>query len=209
MLPQRIRKKLFFAVVASFALTSGSLPSVGAVRPSSPMAGLADPLSILAGRSPGSRVAGALFSTKPQRVASGDRENPPGANIPRVSPPTERVLSTVRDRPVPVPRPESGVVGPGIVPPVGSSAVVPPGGGVVVPATDNPVLPPGGGGFVPISGGGGGGGGGVIPVVPVTPTPPVSNVPEPDVWAMMILGGFALGVMLRRQRRMVRTSATC
>lgn len=57
----------------------------------------------------------------------------------------------------------------------------------------------GGGGLLPPFSGGGGssGGGGIIPPAP----PPVSMIPEPAIWAMMILGfGFA-GYRLRRQRR--------
>ena len=78
----------------------------------------------------------------------------------------------------------------------------------------------GGGGFVavPGGGGGGGGGGGATPigggtdtgVVPSTPVPVpvpvpvpdvVSAIPEPESWAMMILGFGAIGAALRGQRR--------
>jgi hypothetical protein len=36
---------------------------------------------------------------------------------------------------------------------------------------------------------------------PVIPTPPVSGVPEPSTWAMMMAGMFFLGTALRRKSR--------
>ena len=56
-----------------------------------------DPLSVLAGRSPGPRLSGALYQTKP-RIASGHRVRP----LPRrqaMWPPRERVLAVTRSRP--------------------------------------------------------------------------------------------------------------
>ncbi|HVF84272.1 MAG TPA: PEPxxWA-CTERM sorting domain-containing protein [Sphingomicrobium sp.] len=53
----------------------------------------------------------------------------------------------------------------------------------------------------------GGGGAGAIIVTAVTPPPgggsppPVPGVPEPETWAMMILGFGFVGAVLRRRRR--------
>ena len=57
----------------------------------------------------------------------------------------------------------------------------------------------GGGGGGGSGGGGGGGGGGGNP----PPPPPISAVPEPDSWAMMILGMGLAGAALRRRRKML------
>ncbi len=59
-------------------------------------------------------------------------------------------------------------------------------GGVFIPAPGGP------------PGGGGGGGGGIIDV-PTVP-PPVTVVPEPGTWAMLILGLFGIGFTMRRAR---------
>jgi len=58
---------------------------------------------------------------------------------------------------------------------------------------------------IPIVGGGGGGGDTPTPpVTPVTPVTPITPaVPEPDTWALMLLGFGATGIALRR-RRVVR-----
>ncbi|MGJ3627425.1 PEPxxWA-CTERM sorting domain-containing protein [Sphingomonas sp. MMS24-JH45] len=155
---------------------------------------LADPSKLFAARSPGAREAGALYDTKPARERfAGVPRSPAAAGLP----PTERVLTTVRDRPTPyvdLPRGLAPFVDvPGAAPPVLPGALPPtlPGGGF-----------PGGGGLLPGggTGGGGGGGGGDIPGVP--------GIPEPTTWAMMILGFFGIAATMRhRQRRGRRTHA--
>jgi hypothetical protein len=154
------------------------------------LAMLRDPLSILGDRSPGERAAGALFNTKPDRVKSGDE-----------SPVHERVLSTVRDRPlIDLPALNLAPPAPPMLP---DQAILPPGLGLpgdpifepMIPSTPFPPLAigpfPGGPG--PGSGGGGGG----------TVNPPGGGVgvPEPATWAMMILGFFAAGAAMRRGKR--------
>ncbi|OYW46575.1 MAG: hypothetical protein B7Z08_12095 [Sphingomonadales bacterium 32-68-7] len=64
----------------------------------------------------------------------------------------------------------------------------------------------GGFGYVPVSGGGGsigggGGPGGTTPGGEGGGAPPVSAVPEPATWAMMIMGFGLLGGAMRRQSR--------
>lgn len=87
-----------------------------------------------------------------------------------------------------------GPVGPLINGPSGGNA----GGGTV----GGPSGSPGGGGLLPPfpSGGGGGGGGGSISGGLVPPVPPSAVIPEPAVWAMMILGFGLAGYQLRRRR---------
>jgi hypothetical protein len=88
----------------------------------------------------------------------------------------------------------------------------PPGDGAP-PASDPGALPfppiiivPGGGGSVvvlpPDAGGGGGGGGGSAPPVPGDPgTPPVTPIPEPSTWALLLAGLAMVAWTVRRQRR--------
>lgn len=44
----------------------------------------------------------------------------------------------------------------------------------------------------------------IDPVTPVTPVTPVAAVPEPATWAMMLVGFFGIGAMLRRRVRSVQ-----
>ena len=85
----------------------------------------------------------------------------------------------------------SGIPG---APPVASSAAPPPGGSTGGPVSSIP------GTFGTLPGGGGGGGGGSI-TGPIPPTPPIAVVPEPTVWAFLILGFGLIGSGLRRSRR--------
>ncbi|MFS8064190.1 MAG: PEPxxWA-CTERM sorting domain-containing protein [Luteimonas sp.] len=70
-------------------------------------------------------------------------------------------------------------------------AVVP----AALPVASNFVIPPI---IIP-----GGNGGTLIipPVGAVTPPSPVPGVPEPETWAMMMIGFALLGGLLRRRRR--------
>jgi hypothetical protein len=200
-----LRTRRGFAVIALLVLAAaltvaslsraGLMTSVGnaAVQAVSNIKTVA---AMLADRSPGQRPEGALASLKQKRQ--------PVLH--------ERALPKIRG---PI-SPLAAIVGPPPVPPVVPVETMPPAPlysmvgapPVLVP----PVVPPVGGG-----GGGGtpggppgfseipppGGGGGVV-VPPVTPTVPqvvTPSVPEPNSWAMMLVGFALMGWTLRRDRR--------
>lgn len=166
-----------------------------------------DPLSVIAGRSPGEREAGVLVDTKPALPTSLAALGAPGTE------PWERVLGPVRHRPG---EPLLDDLGTGLAPqplladlqdpglldgldfgsptlpalsPSGARAPSPRLGPTRVPDvsylpnccdTTDPVLP--------------------VPE-PGTPTDPASPVPEPGTWLMHILGMLAVGGALRHRNR--------
>lgn len=164
---------LFFVAVAE----RGG-PAISKVRKDGIIATLLDPLSLFAGRSPGERE-GALLPTKLAKAG-----------------PEERVLSEVRDR-------DPGIGGalppdPGLLPDaalpgsrIGDGLPGGPAGGFA--PFGLPFAPPGGpgDGFIP--------GGGTPPFVPPPTNPPVSAVPEPGTWMVLILGFFAVGWAMRHR----------
>jgi hypothetical protein len=194
---------LFFATMAG---GSGPVTGTGASAKANLseagkniVAALTDPLSLFAARSPGGRGSGALLSTEPERTAALSNG------------PEERVLSEVRDRaPAAGPAadglpgtdnsflPDNAVFGAGPAMPAADGGYPDdndfsgsPITGTPASATapfddydDGPVytgpltslLPPGGGGGL------------------------ISGVPEPETWAVMVLGMLAAGVALRRRR---------
>lgn len=157
---------------------------------------LRDPAALIAGRSPGDR-GNDLIQSKPALRAVES------------SGPQERVLDEVRTRPAGVPpvpaasAPADTIdIGPtpddripvGLI--TGSSlpeqiAGVPDGSPLLPP-------PPLAGGALPPSTGGGSGGGGTVPPPAIEP---VSPVPEPSTWVLLLSGFFAVGVGLRREKR--------
>jgi hypothetical protein len=78
--------------------------------------------------------------------------------------------------------------------PVASSTGPTPGGNTGGPGSSTP------GAIGTLPGGSSGGGGGSI-TTPTTPVPPIAVVPEPAMWAFMILGFGVIGSVLRRVRR--------
>lgn len=150
---------------------------------------------ILAGRSPGERLAGVLANLKHKRAPALHQRalpkirrpvNPLGAIVAApsaplvVAPPAETPLyNVVNGTPTPVPV-VAATPAPGEVPVVFPGFTPPPGGG---------------GGFVTPP---------IVQVPPVTPpiTPPTTpGVPEPSTWAMMLLGFAFIGQALRNRRR--------
>lgn len=151
--------------------------------------------AIIASRSPGARGNGILVQTKSpkQRIASrsGNRNTPH---------PHQRVLSEIRDHRPALTGPPIFIIGdsPGLLPvtPAMISFASP------VPAQlpsifeeaalNSPVLllQPGG-----VS---------TSPSGPATSVTPAASVPEPDTWAMMIIGISMIGIVIRRRRRRTR-----
>jgi uncharacterized membrane protein YgcG len=93
-------------------------------------------------------------------------------------------------------------------PPTGDASSLPFPPMVFVPGGGSGIAPPdggggdgGGGGGGGDGGGGGGGGGGGQPVDPGTP--PVTPIPEPSTWALLVAGLAMLAWTVRRQRRAV------
>lgn len=190
----------FGAVVFGIAGVGSELPGTSseAAAPAGTFR-LGDPDSVFDARSPGGRRYGWLVDTKQPRTGFD------------VGPPAERVLTSVRQRPVPPVVPGGGVPVSGYTP--GDGTLVPetvgPAGetplDTVVPTNPGGVFIPGspiiGGGTGGGGNGGGGGGTGGTPggTDPGTTTPIPPAVPEPSTWAMLILGFFAMGTMLRRR----------
>jgi hypothetical protein len=181
-------------------------PAFSRVAMAEIVAALQDPLALFAERSPGRRDARALHPLK------------------SIKGPHERVLSTVRERPIPpavdlpvfaaVPEPVASIP---IIPPQydtqPAGQITPPAAFFPGPPAFFPGPPPFFPGSPPLTPGFPPTGPGVPPVtvvppstpetppiVPETPTPPVTiALPEPATWAMMILGLLAIG--LRRRAR--------
>jgi hypothetical protein len=175
---------LFFVAVAEHghpAAGKASKPGKGGL-----LAMLADPISLIAERSPGERGAGALLSTKPggpeERVLSEVRERDPAAGDPAGAAP---------------PGPNDPVFGvaPNTFSPAGGAPGGDPAGGD--PAGGDPSFFPGGGdpggpSFLQRS----------TPfVAPGNPgLPGIPAVPEPATWAMLLLGFGGIGMMMRRRK---------
>lgn len=193
------------AIVLVPALTGLFILSAGEKSRGAIAEALRDPLSVLAQRSPGIRGAGAMFQTKPDRVNSLAQRPHSG--------PTERVLSSIRKRPLISPPgdvselleplatnepvvsflegDDSGLEsGPDILAANDVGGPIVAGSGDRTPDTGNPVLI---GGPGPIS----------LPEQPESPVPStdVPAVPEPSTWLTMLIGFFAVGTAIRRGNR--------
>jgi hypothetical protein len=122
--------------------------------------------------------------------AVGARRGPPGATAPGVPDLTSPTVGPTSDSFLGMPGATSSVLSTGIAGPPPSLALTPPGSSFVSrPAS-------------PIAGGPGATAPPANPPVTVDPNPPVtvdpvSAVPEPNTWAMMILGFFAIGAAVR------------
>lgn len=186
------------------ASSSGVVPGIGAGAV----------LAELAARSPGVRIGGVALKAKNSRLAPASlgKASPAGAAAPRAPVATVMSVGPVGAAPVGLAAVPNSIFAPDIVLPALAGT---PGSGTA------PVLGGGGGGgggggfiIAPPGGGSGGspGGGGVIPPGPAptpiatasptpTPTPPVSAVPEPATWLMLIIGFGLLGGALRQRQR--------
>jgi hypothetical protein len=157
--------------------------------------------AMLAERSPGERPDGALANLKPKRESALQERALPKVRGPAGTPyaalvaaPPNLAIAPPAEAPV------YNVVAGG--PPV----VIPPTTGVV-PGT------PGGPPFlteIPLPGGGGGGifSPPVVAAAPDTPPIPMTAVPEPAAWAMMLLGFALIGRVLRRKEAAILRPAT-
>lgn len=184
--------------------------ATGGVGSSAVMAALADPLSVLAARSPGARPEGALTQTKGRKISPEDQTLANALTRPldrfaapglggttpgtATGPLNDTVADAVTDAVAPAPAGDAMAPGP-----VLGSFIGTPGGIVVTPGIGGST---GGGG----SGGGGGGGGGTettptTPVVTPTNPPVVASVPEPETWFTMLFGFGVIGGALRVRRR--------
>ena len=193
----------------AFALVAiGSASAMGEGLLSAGVRAARDAVNVMEDRSPGERTHASLSKGKPR------------IDVGRVA----RALPRIRDARVSTQPPATAETLPGAVAAPHGGAVP----GLAAPAaTATPVAlaeaPVGGfvggpGGFFlpPFGGGGGGGGGGIIFVPPEEETPPAvppetpgtpptgtTPIPEPSMWAMMILGFAAAGAAARRRREAV------
>ena len=197
---RKARLRALAAALSLFAFLSAEAFGVDAVfmegRGMSALAAAArDPMSLLDKRSPGARGAGALLQTKPGKrpplLADRERRTPP--------PPADTPTGEGLPPPAPV-----FALRETLAPPPGQPAVdipltlAPPTPGTEGPPPGAPNVGGPGGGIVPLDFPGGGGGGPGTPLVVVPDTP---GIPEPSVWATLIVGFFAVGAVMRARRR--------
>jgi hypothetical protein len=184
--------------LAALALTVGAGANSSIFKGSVTEAAAAaarDPMSVFAKRSPGHRGLGALFQTKaPAFVttaidrATGHKTPKPAIDAPEPASPAvedEPVDAALIDAPEPFVENTAGldlpIVEPFYTPPESISGG--PGGPIIQNFGGDPTT---------------GGPGGLIAELPESP------VPEPQTWAIMILGFFGIGVALRIQARRAR-----
>ena len=199
------------AVLFSFGLVTVSLPVVSQAQGIGQLNQIGNALSMLLSRSPGERSTGILIKTKSAKNAQSLADKGPRKRLLARSLPEGKGASTE-------PAPESGIAGliappepvfilagpdfaPGLLPALGGLPFIGGGGGFV--------SSPGGSGG---SSGGGSSGGGGTPGNPNPPiTDPTSPVPEPQTWALMLLGMGLCGAALRRRKNTIsrETDPSC
>lgn len=172
-----------------------------------PVSDTIDALAVLAARSPGLRAEGARSTKALRMLPLADADMLTGTeafnNLPPAAEPPMAPLPAAVALPADV-----GPAGEAMLPPA-AFAQVP---YVVAPSAVG-AAPGGsggsGGGAIPTTvfpgqGGGGGGGGGGIIVVPApapTPVPPITPVPEPGMWLLLLTAFPLVGAALRRRTR--------
>jgi hypothetical protein len=176
------------------AIAAGvALVAVGAAAPFTDLpvraiGNVPDVLSMLHKRSPEERPEGALVATKGRVSAVLPAAVAPAAPKVATVAPAAAAKPVVVAQAVP---PTSAVLPAAVIPAVATA----------VPLAAVPAAAAGRSFFIPplvIPGGGGGGG---ITIQDNTPPAAVPGVPEPETWAMMIIGFGLLGGLLRRRRR--------
>ena len=155
--------------------------------------------AMMAERSPGERARGALASLKHKKLTSVHERALPKVRHP-AAPPISPLAAIVAGPPIPPEIPPAS--------PAYTAMTAPP-----VPIPPIGAIPIGGGGPPIVEAPPPGGGGGIVPPVtttPGTPTVPPETpaVPEPDTWALMLLGFGMVGFALRRDRRRVALAST-
>jgi len=183
----------FAAIAAGIALVAVGAAAPFTDLPVRAIGNVPDVLSMLHKRSPEERPAGALVATKGLVSAKLSAAVTPAAapKVPAASAPAARPATVQQAVPVtPVTLPVAAVT------PVASALPL-----VATPAAAGSSF------FIPPLVIPGGGGGGITTLVTPppgaggAPPPPVPGVPEPETWAMMIIGFGLLGGLLRRRRR--------
>jgi hypothetical protein len=207
------RRRVMLAVAVCGAVASGLAIALYPLRPALlDLEHAESVLSLLESRSPGERTAAELNSTKGDKSGAQDLERALGKEFPPEEISTfaspEHLLALadapdvmefpVADTPLAADGAPAGFfLPPGLIGAGGSGGGGPGAGGVGSgPGFGGPGVGPGGGG----PGGGGTVDGSTPPLVPPA-------VPEPDTWAMMMLGMGLCGYALRRRNR-VRLSAS-
>jgi len=205
---RKIRLRALAIALSVFAFLGAEAFGVDAVfmdgRGMSALAAAArDPLSLIALRSPGSRT-GLLQQTKPGRkpplLSERGRRTPP-------PPPTEGLTQGPPGEGLPPPAPVFAIreiIPPPPGPPGPPETAFPVELAPPVPGPeDTPGVGGPGSGF-PIGDFPGGGSGFTPPPTAITVPPGGPGVPEPSVWATLIVGFFAIGAVLRARRRGAR-----
>ena len=199
---RKLRRALALSAISLIAVSSTGIGVTSIVSPhamAAAAAALRDQASVLTRRSPGARGQALMLTKhKPAALAAAEHAGGPKPKPPPVFAETETAGETPPPGAVVAPVPLAALgspaesPGPAILAEAAPLGLAPPGevgfGGL--PGLGSP----GGGGpiFVSSSPGGGGGGGPIA----ITPSP----TPEPSVWAMLLIGFFGVGGVLRVRR---------
>ena len=152
-----------------------------------------DLMSLLKGRSPGDRAAGASASKTKRPLIQAARAAEKDSPVLAMAVPPAAVAAAPLLAPAAA-IPAAAAVVPAAAAATGSGFFLPPflvplggGGGGGITVTTPPTTPPG---VNP-------------PPPPPPPPPPGPAVPEPDTWLMLTIGFGALGGVLRRRRKVL------
>jgi hypothetical protein len=197
--------RLALIPLAAMAVVPAGIVATGAPGSEAIAAAVADPLSVLDARSPGTRAPGALSNSKAlkatdvQKRVLSNLNGVPGTETPAAATPLAQPVA---------PTEAPGTIIPAIVAagPGEAAAIAP----LVAGGAPGAALFPGvaiAPGVVGGSGAGGGGAAGTTPATPATPTTPVPAIPEPETWLTLLLGFGAIGGALRFPRYRAHTAS--